>query len=113
MDAWGSLSLEPRAGAVSNTHSRRRGRAASTKGSAMNRREFLAGAAAIGCGGATFGSAFAQSFPSNVIRIVVPAAASTPPRILAPLNAGAPSGGEGWERVVGDKAGARETNGQK
>ena len=76
------------------------------KGNAMNRREFLAGAAAIGCGGAAFGSAFAQSFPSNAIRIVVPASASTPPDILARIIATALSDGEGWKVVVEDKPGA-------
>jgi len=69
------------------------------KGNAMNRREFLAGAAAIG-------SAFAQSFPSNAIRIVVPASASTPPDILARIIATALSDGEGWKVVVEDKPGA-------
>src|SRR5215831_11227121 len=82
-----------------------------TKGSAMNRREFLAGAAAIGCGGAAFGSAFAQSFPSNVIRIVVPASASTPPDILARIIASALSEGEGWKVVVENKPGAVMTIG--
>src|SRR5215831_5511291 len=82
-----------------------------TKGSAMNRREFLAGAAAIGCGGAAFGSAFAQSFPSYVIRIVVPASASTPPDILARIIASALSEGEGWKVVVEDKPGAVMTIG--
>ena len=76
------------------------------KGNAMNRREFLAGAVAIGCGGAAFGSAFAQSFPSNAIRIVVPASASTPPDILARIIATALSDGEGWKVVVEDKPGA-------
>ena len=82
-----------------------------TKGSAMNRREFLAGAAAIGCGGAAFGSAFAQSFPSNVIRILVPASASTPPDILARIIASALSEGEGWKVVVENKPGAVMTIG--
>src|SRR5262249_60561805 len=93
MDAWGSLSLEPRTGAVSNTHSRRRGQAASTKGSAMNRREFLAGAAAIGCGGAVFWSGFAQTFPPQRICILGAGAAGTPPDIFARLLARAPSAG--------------------
>src|SRR5262245_4014768 len=77
----------------------------------MNRREFLAGAAAIGCGGAVFGSAFAQSFPSNVIRILVPASASTPPDILARIIASALSEGEGWKVVVENKPGAVMTIG--
>jgi tripartite-type tricarboxylate transporter receptor subunit TctC len=61
----------------------------------MNKRQFLAGAAALGCG-AMFGPAFAQSFPSNVIRIVVPYSASTPPDILARIVASALSDAESW-----------------
>src|SRR6476469_9401175 len=80
------------------------------KGQDMNRREFLAGAAAIGCGTA-FGSAFAQSFPSNVIRIVVPFSASTPPDILARIIATALSDAEGWKVVVENKPGAVMTIG--
>jgi Uncharacterized protein conserved in bacteria len=71
----------------------------------MNRREFLARAAAVACGGAAFGSAFAQSFPSNVIRIVVPFSASTPPDILARIIASALSDAEGWKVVVENKPG--------
>src|SRR5215831_12911220 len=77
----------------------------------MNRRKFLAGAAAIGCGGAAFGSAFAQPFPSNAIRIVVPASASTPPDILARIIATALSDGEGWKVMVENKPGAVMTIG--
>src|SRR5258708_12568393 len=77
----------------------------------MNRREFLAGAAAVACGGAAFGSAFAQSFPSNVIRIVVPFSASTPPDILARIIASALSDAEGWKVVVENKPGAVMTIG--
>ena len=77
----------------------------------MNRREFLAGAAAVGCIGAAFGSAFAQSFPSNVVRIVVPTSASTPPDILARIIATALSEGEGWKVVVENKPGAVMTIG--
>src|SRR5437764_13455658 len=76
----------------------------------MNRRKFLAGAAALGCG-AAFGSAFAQSFPSNVIRIVVPYSASTPPDILARIVAGALPDAEGWKVVVENKPGAVMTIG--
>src|SRR5258708_11727977 len=77
----------------------------------MNRREFLAGAAAVACGGAAFGSAFAQSFPSNVIRIVVPFSASTPPDILARIIASALSDAEGWKVIVENKPGAVMTIG--
>jgi tripartite-type tricarboxylate transporter receptor subunit TctC len=77
----------------------------------MNRRAFLAGAAALGCGGTTFRPAIAQSFPSNVIRIVVPTSASTPPDILARIIATALSDSEGWKVVVENKAGAVMTIG--
>ena len=72
----------------------------------MDRRAFLTGAAALGLGAPAFQSAFAQSFPSNVIRIVVPSSASTPPDILARVIANALSDGEGWKVVVENKPGA-------
>lgn len=56
-------------------------------------------------------SALAQSFPTNVIRIVVPTSASTPPDILARIIATALSEGEGWKVVVENKAGAVMTIG--
>lgn len=77
----------------------------------MNRRTFLQGAAAIGLGGAGLRSASAQSFPSNVIRMVVPASASTPPDILARIVAAALQDSEGWKVVVEDKPGAVMTIG--
>jgi tripartite-type tricarboxylate transporter receptor subunit TctC len=48
----------------------------------------------------------AQSFPSGVIRIVVPTSASTPPDILARIIATALSESEGWKVVVENKPGA-------
>jgi tripartite-type tricarboxylate transporter receptor subunit TctC len=72
----------------------------------MDRRAFLIGAAAMGLGAPAFQSAFAQSFPSNVIRIIVPSSASTPPDILARVVANALSDGEGWKVVVENKPGA-------
>jgi tripartite-type tricarboxylate transporter receptor subunit TctC len=72
----------------------------------MNRRKFLTGAAAIGLGCTAFRAALAQSFPSNVIRIIVPSSASTPPDILARIIASALSDGEGWKVVVENKPGA-------
>jgi len=72
----------------------------------MDRRAFLTGAAAMGLGAPAFQSAFAQSFPSNVIRIIVPSSASTPPDILARVVANALSDGEGWKVVVENKPGA-------
>ena len=77
----------------------------------MNRRAFLTGAAALGFAGTASRSAFAQSFPTNVIRIVVPTSASTPPDILARIIATALSDGEGWKVVVENKAGAVMTIG--
>ena len=52
-----------------------------------------------------------QSFPSNVIRIVVPTSASTPPDILARIIATALSEAEGWKVVVENKPGAVMTIG--
>jgi tripartite-type tricarboxylate transporter receptor subunit TctC len=77
----------------------------------MNRRAFLTGAAAAGLGFTAFDPAFAQFFPSNVIRIVVPYSASTPPDILARIVASALSEGEGWNVIVENKPGAVGTIG--
>lgn len=77
----------------------------------MDRRAFLTGAAAIGLGAAGFQRAFAQPYPSSVIRIVVPTSASTPPDILARIIATALSDGEGWKVVVENKPGAVMTIG--
>lgn len=71
----------------------------------MDRRSFLTGAAAAGFGAVSCQSAFAQSFPSNVIRIVVPNSASTPPDILARIVANALAETEGWKVVVENKPG--------
>ena len=72
----------------------------------MDRRTFLAGAAAIGVGVAAGDRALGQPFPSNVIRIVVPNSASTPPDILARIIATALAEGEGWNVIVENKPGA-------
>src|SRR3954454_12554805 len=77
----------------------------------MDRRTFLAGAAAIGVGIAGGDRALGQSFPSNVIRIVVPYSASTPPDILARIVATALSEGEGWNVIVENRPGAVMTIG--
>jgi tripartite-type tricarboxylate transporter receptor subunit TctC len=71
----------------------------------------LTGAAAIGLGVAAYEPALGQSFPSNTIRIVVPASVSTPPDILARLIATTLSDGEGWKVVVENKPGAVMTIG--
>jgi tripartite-type tricarboxylate transporter receptor subunit TctC len=77
----------------------------------MDRRAFLTGAAAVGLGVAAYRPALGQSFPSNTIRIVVPASVSTPPDILARLIATALSDDEGWKVVVENKPGAVMTIG--
>ena len=77
----------------------------------MDRRAFLTGAAAIGLGATAFRPAFAQSYPSRVIRIVVPYSASTPPDILARIVATALAEGEGWNVIVENKPGAVMTIG--
>jgi tripartite-type tricarboxylate transporter receptor subunit TctC len=70
----------------------------------------MAGTAA-GFGIAARRPAFAQSYPSRVIRIVVPYSASTPPDILARIVATALSEGEGWNVIVENKPGAVMTIG--
>jgi tripartite-type tricarboxylate transporter receptor subunit TctC len=70
----------------------------------------MAGTAA-GFGIAARWPAFAQPYPSSVIRIVVPYSASTPPDILARIVATALSEGEGWNVIVENKPGAVMTIG--
>ena len=70
----------------------------------------LAGTAA-GFGIAADLQAFAQQYPSGVIRIVVPYSASTPPDILARVVSTALSEGEGWNVIVENKPGAVMTIG--
>jgi tripartite-type tricarboxylate transporter receptor subunit TctC len=77
----------------------------------MNRRSFLTGAAALGLGIAAGQPALGQSFPSNVIRIVVPNSASTPPDIVARIVATALSEAEGWNVIVENKPGGVMTIG--
>jgi len=71
----------------------------------------MAGTAAIGLGATAFRPAFAQSYPSRVIRIIVPWSASTPPDILARIVATALSESEGWNVIVENKPGAVGTIG--
>jgi tripartite-type tricarboxylate transporter receptor subunit TctC len=70
----------------------------------------MAGTAA-GFGIAARWPAFAQPYPSSVIRIVVPNSASTPPDILARIIATALSEGEGWNVIVENKPGGVTTIG--
>ena len=65
----------------------------------------------MGLGVPAWRPAHAQTFPTNVIRIVVPASASTPPDILARIIAGALTDGEDWKTMVEDKPGALMTIG--
>jgi tripartite-type tricarboxylate transporter receptor subunit TctC len=77
----------------------------------MDRRAFLTGAAAVGLGVCAYEPVFGQSFPSNIIRIVVPNSVSTPPDILSRLIATALSDDEGWKVVIENKPGAVMTIG--
>ena len=77
----------------------------------MDRRSFLMSAAAAGFGAVSSQSASAQSFPSNVVRIVVPNSASTPPDILARIVGNALTETEGWKVVVENKPGGVMTIG--
>jgi tripartite-type tricarboxylate transporter receptor subunit TctC len=53
----------------------------------------------------------AQSYPSSMIRIVVPSPAGTPPDIMARIVANELSEGEGWRVIVENKVGAIQTLG--
>jgi tripartite-type tricarboxylate transporter receptor subunit TctC len=75
----------------------------------MQRRSFLKGVAALGLGAAA--PAFGQTFPSGLIRTIVPYSASTPPDIIARIIVNAVSDGEGWTMSVEDKPGAVMTIG--
>jgi len=77
----------------------------------MDRRAFLTGAAAIGLDVVAFPSAFAQSYPSNIIRMIVPSPAGTPPDIMGRLIANELSESEGWRVIVENKVGAIQTIG--
>jgi tripartite-type tricarboxylate transporter receptor subunit TctC len=80
----------------------------------ISKRAFLstvAAGTAAGFGIAARGPAFAQPYPSSVIRIVVPNSASTPPDILARIIATALSEGEGWNVIVENKPGGVTTIG--
>jgi len=77
----------------------------------MSRRAFLTGAAALGLSVAGHRPVRAQTFPSSVIRFVVPASVSTPPDILARIVANGIAQNEGWNVIVEDKPGAVMTLG--
>ena len=81
----------------------------------ITKRAFLSTVAmtgtAAGFGIAARWPAFAQPYPSSVIRIVVPYSASTPPDILARIVSTALSESEGWNVIVENKPGAVMTIG--
>ena len=55
--------------------------------------------------------AYAQPYPSGMIRIVVPSPAGTPPDIMGRIVANELSEGEGWRVIVENKPGAISTIG--
>jgi tripartite-type tricarboxylate transporter receptor subunit TctC len=57
----------------------------------------------------TPGFAGAQSYPSNVIRMVVPASAGTPPDIISRVIADELAAKEGWRLIVENRPGALQT----
>jgi tripartite-type tricarboxylate transporter receptor subunit TctC len=56
-------------------------------------------------------SADAQTYPSSMIRIVVPGAAGTPPDIMGRIMAAELGENEGWRAIVENKPGAIQTIG--
>jgi tripartite-type tricarboxylate transporter receptor subunit TctC len=70
------------------------------------RRTFLLGSLA---GLLLPGKVAAQPYPSNLIRVVVPAGAGTPPDIISRMVADALAANEGWRLVVEDRPGALQT----
>jgi tripartite-type tricarboxylate transporter receptor subunit TctC len=65
--------------------------------------------AVTGSGAAS--TAHAQPFPSNVIRIVVPTVAGTPPDIISRVIAAELTEAEGWRTLVENRPGALQTIG--
>ena len=59
----------------------------------------------------TVGPTHGQTFPSNVIRIIVPTAPGTPPDIISRVIATEVSATEGWRMSVENKPGALQTIG--
>jgi tripartite-type tricarboxylate transporter receptor subunit TctC len=65
---------------------------------------------ALGVLGASH-AAQAQSYPSNIIRMIVPSPAGTPPDIMGRLMANELGEAEGWRVIVENKVGAIQTIG--
>jgi tripartite-type tricarboxylate transporter receptor subunit TctC len=81
-------------------------------GAAMSRHILLGGLTFLALNViGTHVDARAQSFPSNAIRIVVPAAAGTPPDIISRIIATELAEAEGWRVVVDNRPGALQTIG--
>src|SRR3954447_24511491 len=55
------------------------------------------------------GSARASAYPSNLIRVVVPAGGRTPPGIISPVVADELAANEGWRLVVENRPGALQS----
>src|SRR3954471_9379189 len=72
----------------------------------LPRRTFLLGSLA---GLLLPGKVAAQPYPSNLIRIVVPTGAGTPPDIISRMVADGLAANEGWRLVVEDRPGALQT----
>jgi tripartite-type tricarboxylate transporter receptor subunit TctC len=68
-------------------------------------------AAFVLSGLAAFAPAQAQTYPSGMIRMVVPSPAGTPPDIMGRIFANEISEGEGWRAIVENKPGAIQTIG--
>ena len=56
-------------------------------------------------------AAYAETYPSNVIRIVVPTGPGTPPDVISRVIATELSEAEGWRMIVENKPGALQTIG--
>lgn len=65
----------------------------------------------VAAGFGTASAGHAQPFPSNVIRIVVPTPAGTPPDIISRVIAAELSEAEGWRMLIENRPGALQTIG--
>lgn len=72
---------------------------------------FLVGLSILAFTAGAGSQAAAQTFPTSLIKIVVPSAAGTPPDIISRVIANELGKSEGWRVVVENKAGAIQTLG--